>query len=165
MFLCSLWFFSWTNENLLGGTEMKQMCQTVRTCEIVEREDSRTIRVPRQQCDNVPFTRKKCGSIQVPQPPVEVPTMEYRTEYKQQCYNVPKPVCRMEPCNYRVQQAPVCPTCIDGAPGPDCSSGLCGGGGGGSSSSCGGGSCGGGGGGVRPPADMCGACRQVRTQQ
>ena len=124
-FLCcsaSVWLFSWNNENLLGGTESKKMCQTVRTCDIVEREDSRTVRVPRQQCDNVPYTRKKCGSIQVPQPPIEVPTMEYRTEYKQQCYNVPKPVCRMEPCTYQVKQAPVCPTCINGSPGPDCNS-------------------------------------------
>jgi len=154
---------NWTNENLQGGgTEMKQMCQNVRTCEIVEREESRTSRVPRQQCDNVPYTRKKCGSIQVPQPPIEVPTMEYRTEYKQQCYNVPKPVCRMEPCQYSVQQAPVCPTCINGSPGPDCNSqsGQCGGGGG-SGSSCGGGSCGGGG---RPPTDMCGNCRQQNIQ-
>ena len=124
-FLCcsaSVWHFSWNNENLLGGTESKKMCQTVRTCDIVEREDSRTVRVPRQQCDNIPYTRKKCGSIQVPQPPIEVPTMEYRTEYKQQCYNVPKPVCRMEPCTYQVKQAPVCPTCINGSPGPDCNS-------------------------------------------
>ena len=71
---------NWVNENLVGGTEMKTMCQTVRTCELVERETEKTIRVPRQQCDNVPFTRKKCGSVQVEQAPVEVPTMDYRRD-------------------------------------------------------------------------------------
>lgn len=144
---------NWTNENLVGGAEMKSMCQTVRTCDLVEREDRRTIKVPRQQCDNIPYTRKKCGSVQVPQPPVEVPTMDYRTEYRQQCYNVPKPVCRMEPCQYQVQQVPVCPTCINGVPGPSCGSQVSGGGGG-----CGGAGL------TRPNTDMCGACRQQNVQ-
>ena len=127
---------NWVNENLVGGMEMKSMCQTVRTCDLVDREESRTMRVPRQQCDSVPFTRKKCGSVQVPQPAIEVPTMDYRTEYKQQCYNVPKPVCKMEPCSYQLQQASVCPTSAGG------SCGLS----------------------ARPPAEMCGACRQQNVQ-
>jgi len=138
----------WVNENLVGGTEMKSMCQTVRTCELVERETQRTLRVPRQQCDDVPFTRKKCGTVQVEQPALEVPTMDYRTEYRQQCYNVPKPVCQMQPCQYQVQQASVCPTCVNGAPTSSCGS---------SRGSCGGAP-------APAPVDMCGACRQQNVQ-
>ena len=34
---------------------------------------------------------------------LQVPYTDYKTEYKQQCYNVPKPVCQQRPCTYQVQ--------------------------------------------------------------
>ena len=77
--------------------------------------------------------------------------MEYVTEYKQQCYDVPKPVCSQKPCTYAVQQENICPTCLSpGQPGPSC----------GSSTPCGGGSAPA----PAPQPDMCGACRQQQVR-
>ena len=73
------------------------------------------------------------------------------TEYKQQCYDVPKPVCSQKPCTYAVQQENICPTCLSpGQPGPSC----------GSSTPCGGGSAPA----PAPQPDMCGACRQQQVK-
>ena len=69
----------------------------------------------------------------------------YTTEYRQQCYNVPKPVCKMRPCQYAVKTQSICPITnqpLDQGPTP-----------------CGGGPA------PAPAPDMCGACRQVTSRQ
>ena len=43
----------------------------------------------------------------------EVGIVNYRIEYKKQCYKVAKPVCRQKPCQYQVRQESVCPTCME----------------------------------------------------
>ena len=84
---------------------------------------------------------------------------KWKIEYRQQCYEIPKPKCYLEPCTYDVVVEPVCPVCPD-LPGP----GVC------PSPTCqrplgvaaggvqvGGGRIGGG--------DMCGNCRQQNVQK
>ena len=76
--------------------------------------------------------------------------MDYRTEYRQQCYAIPKPVCRMEPCSYAVRRQNICPT------GDGCNVGI--------GSNCVGGLCGGGigVGSIGVENNLCGACREVK---
>lgn len=134
----------------------------------------RTRKVPKQECVDVQKTIKDCQSVPVPQAPYSVPTMEYRTEYRQQCYQVPKPVCKMEPCSYQVQTQNICPTCVmPGVPGAGCGD-QCGGVYGGADPCGGGDGCGGGvssgypGPGYPGPGypgpNMCGACREQNVQ-
>ena len=105
------------------------LCLQVRKCNIVDETRTETTRVPERKCEKVPSTRRKCGTVTVPQPPMEVtrnspppslslsipctlqvPYTDYKTEYKQQCYNVPKPVCQQRPCTYQVQVTPAITT-------------------------------------------------------
>jgi len=122
--------FTWVTESVQGGEETKEMCAKVRKCNIVDETRTETTRVPERKCEKVPSTRRKCGTVTVPQPPMEVPYTDYKTEYKQQCYNVPKPVCQQRPCTYQVQTQNLCPTCVSpGVPGPSCGQATpCGGG-------------------------------------
>jgi len=151
--------FTWTNDALNDGAMRKiEKCHNVKTCKITETTRQGTRKVPKRDCKPVSRVVKDCASVPVPQQPYEVPYTDYVTQYKQQCYQVPKPVCRMEPCSYRMQTQNICPTCISpGVPGAacgegsPCSAGMIGGGGGCVGSSCGGGvggcvgdSCGGG---------------------
>lgn len=167
--------FNWTNDILSDGV-MKSVnkCHQVKTCKITETMKQGMRKVPKKECRNVPVTTKDCQSIPVPQAPYQVPYTTYRTEYRQQCYPVPKPVCRMEPCSYQVIQQNICPTCVmPGVPGAGCGdscgggmigSGACGGGGGCGGSVGGGGPYGGGAGGPYGGGNMCGACREQNVQ-
>jgi len=143
---------TWNDEVLTQGEESKQLCMKVKQCNVVDRTIQKTKKVPERKCEQVPNNRRNCQTIQVPQPPIQVPYTDYRTEYKQQCYNVPKPVCKQVPCSYAVQTQNVCPTCImPGVPGPACGNNP-------STSSCGGGRA------PQPQPEMCGACRQQNVQ-
>ena len=44
----------------------------VRKCNIVDETRTETTRVPERKCEKVPSTRRKCGTVTVPQPPMEV---------------------------------------------------------------------------------------------
>jgi len=141
--------FQWTDERVDQTMDQKQLCKLVKTCNIVDDFKTEIKKTQQKKCDQVPITKNVCNTVQIPSPPQRVPYTDYRTEYKQQCYQVPKPVCRQEPCSYAVQTANICPTCISpGTPGPSC----------GASTPCGGQ--------VSPPApvDMCGSCRQQNVQ-
>ena len=144
----NLLFLSWTSESLVGGSEERQLCAKVRKCNIEETTRTKVTKVPERKCETIPIPRQVCRPEAVPQPPQTV--TQYKTEYKQQCYNVPKPVCKMRPCQYAVQTQQICPITNQ----PISSGSPCGGG-----DSCGG-SCGGGPA-PAPAPDMCGACRQV----
>lgn len=144
---------SWTQESLKRTTDPRTICADVKVCKITEVEETQMTKVPERKCDKVPQTRKKCNTVYVPQPPIEQPWTDYVTEYRQQCYEVPKPVCVSKPCSYQLQTTNICPTCVSpGQPGPQCSQ----------STPCGGGSA------PAPlpaPApDMCGSCRQQNVQ-
>lgn len=130
--------FNWTNERLVDGTEPRQLCAKVRKCNIEEKTQTKVTKVPERKCDNIPYNRQVCRVEQVQDPPRMQTT--YTTEYRQQCYNVPKPVCKMRPCSYAVQTQQICP--ITNQP---ISTG---------NTPCGGG----------PAPDMCGACRQQNVQ-
>merc|ERR1712110_1057519 len=143
--------FNWTSERLVGGSEERQLCAKVRKCNIEEKTRTKVTKVPERKCENIPYNRQVCRPEAVPQPPQM--TTQYKTEYRQQCYNVPKPVCKMRPCQYAVQTQQICPITNQ----PISSGSPCGGG-----DSCGGG--GGCGGGPAPAPDMCGACRQQNVQ-
>jgi len=142
--------FSWTDERIDSTMEDKQMCKTVKTCNIVDDFKTETKKTQKKECNQVPITKQQCTTVQIPSPPQRVPYTDYRTEYKQQCYSVPKPVCKQVPCQYAVQTASICPTCISpGTPGPSC----------GPSDPCGGGPAP-----APAPVDMCGSCRQQNVQ-
>jgi len=119
--------YTWVNQKLekLDDKNITK-CHEVSTCNIetVNREISK--RVPKRVCENIPNSRKVCRSVQVPQPPIEVPTLSYRMEYKRQCYMVNRPVCRQQPCQYNVVQQKVCPTCMEPSyPGRGCGTPTC----------------------------------------
>jgi len=164
--------FTWTND-VLSDAEMKKVekCHNVKTCKITETTRQGTRKVPKRDCQQIPQTTKDCSSVPVPQQPYSVPYTTYKTEYRQQCYQVPKPVCRMEPCSYQVQTQNICPTCImPGVPGAGCGD-SCGGGsvgpdacGGGVGDSCGGGRAGAAYGIGHGGGSMCGACREQNVQ-
>lgn len=143
--------FTWTNERLEGGSQPAEICAKVRKCNIEETMETKTRRVPKQRCEDIPINRPVCRVETVQDPPRTQTT--YTTEYRQQCYNVPKPVCKMRPCQYAVQTQQICPiTNQPLTPGSPCGGGdACGGGGG-----CGGA--------PAPAPDMCGACRQQNVQ-
>jgi len=142
---------SWEDEKLTNNPEPRQLCADVKVCKKVPKEEKRYKRIPEKKCEQVPKQRQQCRTVMVPQPPIKQQTVEYVTEYKQQCYDVPKPVCSQKPCTYAVQQENICPTCLSpGQPGPSC----------GSSTPCGGGSAPA----PAPQPDMCGACRQQQVQ-
>jgi len=145
--------FSWTNEEIVvNKQETVEKCHNMRTCKVINDEEERTRKVPKQECTNIPKTTKDCQSVPVPQEPIKVPTMDYRTEYRQQCYAIPKPVCRMEPCSYAVRRQNICPT------GDGCNVGI--------GSNCVGGLCGGGigVGSIGVENNLCGACREQNVQ-
>ena len=77
----------WVTESVQGGEETKEMCAKVeytsilkyyllclqvRKCNIVDETRTETTRVPERKCEKVPSTRRKCGTVTVPQPPMEV---------------------------------------------------------------------------------------------
>jgi len=172
--------FRWTNQ-VLEPMETRNItkCHDVTTCDmkVVQREETRT--VPRRKCEQIPRDRRECSSHPVTQQPQVVPTLEYRIEYRRNCYKVNRPVCTQEPCMYKVVQQNICPTCMEPSypglgcgtpsctnpgvikpPGGDCDSCV---GGGRDTVGCGvslgtsGGVCGAGG-------DMCGVCRQQQVR-
>lgn len=118
---------SWMDEELSPMSEKDvEKCHSVKTCKITERMETRTKKVPRQVCNKVPQPRRVCNSVPVPQPPQVVQTMSYRTEYRQQCYNIPKPVCKQVPCQYNVVATNICPTCQEpNMPGAGCGTPSC----------------------------------------
>jgi len=125
--------FTWTNDVLNDGAMRKvEKCHNVKTCKCKITETTRqgTRKVPKRDCKPISKVVKDCASVPVPQQPYPVPYTDYETKYRQQCYQVPKPVCRMEPCSYQVQSQNICPTCTSpGVPGPACGD-SCGGAGG-----------------------------------
>jgi len=161
--------FTWVNQDLekLEDEEVEK-CHTVTTCNITTVDEPRTRQVPKRVCEDVQKRRRECKSVQVQQPPYEVGIVNYRIEYKKQCYKVAKPVCRQKPCQYQVRQESVCPTCMEpNFPGIGCGTPTCqnpgvvmpqppAGGSGCGTSVHGGGTCGVG-------RDMCGVCRRQRV--
>jgi len=153
--------FNWTNEEIVvEREELVKKCHNVRTCKVIEKTEPRTKNVPKQECKEIPYTTQECKSIPVPQDPIqeEYVTYEWRTEYRQQCYAIPKPVCHLEPCSYEVRTQNICPTCISpGVPssncGAECNIGV--------GSNCDDGFCGGG---MAVGNNICGACREQNVQ-
>lgn len=143
--------FTWSNERLESSPQQAEICAKVRKCNIEETEVDKVTKVPDRRCEKIPYKRPVCRVETVQVPPVMKTT--YTTEYRQQCFNVPKPVCKLRPCQYAVQTQQICPiTNQPLTPGSPCGGGdACGGGGG-----CGGG--------PAPAPDMCGACRQQNVQ-
>jgi len=171
--------FTWTNDALNDGAMRKiEKCHNVKTCKITETMRQGTRKVPKRDCKPVSRVVKDCTSVPIPQEPYQVPYTDYETRYRQQCYQVPRPRCTLEPCSYQVQTQNICPTCISpGVPGVACGegspcstggAGIIGGGGGCAGGSCGdgavvgGGGCGGGscGGGIGAGIGGCagGSC-------
>ena len=59
--------FSLEDERIEEGEETKEICLNVAKCNIVERVEKKTRKVPQKKCEQIPKTRKKCKTIQVPQ--------------------------------------------------------------------------------------------------
>jgi len=103
---------TWTDHQLnRGATKEVEKCFNVRTCNIEQDMETINSKVPKRECDKIPQPRRVCNTVAVPQPPQTIQTTQYKIEYKQQCYNVPKPVCRQSPgpCVYNVVQENICP--------------------------------------------------------
>jgi len=104
---------TWVNQELSQeGAKELDKCVSVRTCDMQETMETISRKVPKRQCEKVPQPRRVCNTVAVPQPPQTIQTMDYRTEYRQQCYQVPKPVCKQVPCQYSVVSQNICPTCV-----------------------------------------------------
>jgi len=106
--------FTWVNQELETEADKQiEKCHSVKTCKVTTNMEQRIQKVPKQECEKIEQPRKVCNSVAIPQPPQVIPTMDYRTDYRQQCYRIPKPVCRQVPCQYHVVKQNICPTCTN----------------------------------------------------
>lgn len=55
------------DERIEEGEEPLDICLNVAKCNVVERIEKKTRKVPQKKCEQIPRTRKKCNTIQVPQ--------------------------------------------------------------------------------------------------
>ena len=68
--------FSWTNERLEGGSQPAEICAKVRKCNIEETMETKTRRVPKQRCEDIPYQRPVCRVETVQDPPRTVSVHE-----------------------------------------------------------------------------------------
>jgi len=102
--------FTWVNEEKEPeADEQIEKCHSIKSCKVTTKMETRIQKIPKQECEKISQPRKVCNSIAVPQPPQVISYTDYRTDYKQQCYRIPKPVCRQVPCQYHVVSQNICP--------------------------------------------------------
>ena len=53
-------FVSLEDERVEEGEETKEVCLNVAKCNIVERVEKTSRKVPQKKCEQIPKTRKKC---------------------------------------------------------------------------------------------------------